>query len=92
MCICVTTNDQAKLEGSLPCDSLRPPDPKCLQQIRRNMYCALDAHERGVNERFDVLLFAESVIAEIFKPTVKPDCMDEIGRQKMFQLVPDTIT
>lgn len=56
------------------------------------MYCALDAHERGVNERFDVLLFAESVIAEIFKPTVKPDCMDEIGRQKMFQLVPDTIT
>ena len=59
---------------------------------RKNMYCALDAHERGVNERFDVLLFAESVIAEMFKPTVNPDCMDEIGRQKMFQLVPDTIT
>ena len=77
---CITTNNQAKLEGSLPRDPPRLPDPKRPQQIPRNLgpsykKCVVRARrQRDVDERFDdLLLDADFVIAE------------------MFQLVPDMI-
>jgi condensin complex subunit 3 len=98
---CIATNDQAKLEVSLPVVTLLAyriqsvynkyqEDLDAVSQERALR--ALDANERDVDERLDdLLLDAEFVIAEMLKLAVNLDYADEIGRRKMFQLVRDMI-
>ena len=98
---CIATNDQAKLEVSLPVVTLLAfriqsvynkyqEDLDAVSQERA--FRALDANERDVDERLDdLLLNAEFVIAEMLKLAVNLDYADEIGRRKMFQLVRDMI-
>ena len=98
---CITTNDQAKLEVSLPVvthlayriQSVYNKYQEDLEAVSQERALhALDANERDVDERLDdLLLDAEFVIAEMLKLAVNLDYADEIGRRKMFQLVRDMI-
>ncbi|KAH0826785.1 hypothetical protein J3R83DRAFT_5201 [Lanmaoa asiatica] len=78
---CIATNDQAKLEASLPVVT------HLAFRIQIRALRGLDANER----LDDLLLDAEFVIAEMLKLAVNLDYADEIGRRKMFQLVRDMI-
>ena len=97
---CITTNDQSKLEVSLPVvthlayqiQSVYNKYQEDLDSIAQER--ALDANERADNADEgldDLLLDAEFVIAEMLKMAVNLDYADEIGRRKMFQLVRDMI-
>ncbi|KAF8548053.1 hypothetical protein OG21DRAFT_814500 [Imleria badia] len=98
---CIATNDQAKLEVSLPVVThlayrIQSVYNKYQEDIdsvaQERALRALDANERDVDERLDdLLLDAEFVIAEMLKLAVNLDYADEIGRRKMFQLVRDMI-
>ena len=98
---CITTNDQAKLEVSLPVvthlayriQSVYNKYQEDLEAVSQERALrGLDANERDVDERLDdLLLDAEFVIAEMLKLAVNLDYADEIGRRKMFQLVRDMI-
>lgn len=101
---CIATNDQAKLEVSLPVvthlafriQSVYNKYQEDLNAISQERALrALDANERtdrDVDEHLDDLLIdAEFVIAEMLKLAVNLDYADEIGRRKMFQLVRDVI-
>lgn len=101
---CIATNDQTKLEVSLPVVTHLA---FCIQSVynkyqedldavaQERALRAFDANEqsdRDVDERLDdLLLDAEFVIAEMLKLAVNLDYADEIGRRKMFQLVRDMI-
>ncbi|KAF8548049.1 hypothetical protein OG21DRAFT_1489699 [Imleria badia] len=93
---CIATNDQAKLEVSLPVVTHLAYR---IQSVYNKYQEDLDAvaqeralRERDVDERLDdLLLDAEFVIAEMLKLAVNLDYADEIGRRKMFQLVRDMI-
>ena len=102
---CIATNDQAKLEVSLPVvthlafriQSVYNKYQEDLEVIAQERALrALDANERrdrDADERLDDLLIdAEFVIAEMLKLAVNLDYADEIGRRKMFQLVRDMIS
>lgn len=101
---CIATNDQTKLETSLPvvtnlafriqgAYNKYQGDIDAISEERALR--ALDANERpnhDADEHLDdLLLDAEFVIAEMLKLAVNLDYADEIGRRKMFQLVRDMI-
>ena len=98
---CIATNDQAKLEVSLPVvthlafriQSVYNKHQEDLEAVSQERALrALDAHERDVDERLDdLLLDSEFVIAEMLRLAVNLDYADEIGRRKMFQLIRDMI-
>lgn len=98
---CIATNDQAKLEVSLPVvthlafriQSVYNKYQEDLEAVSQERALrALDAHERDVDERLDdLLLDSEFVVAEMLRLAVNLDYADEIGRRKMFQLVRDMI-
>ncbi|KAF8424272.1 nuclear condensing complex subunit [Boletus edulis BED1] len=101
---CIATDDQAKLEASLPVVThlayqiegvynKYQEDVDTVSQERALR--ELDANERpghDLDEPLDdILLDAEFVISEMLKLAVNLDYADEIGRRKMFQFVRDTI-
>lgn len=101
---CIATNEQTKLEASLPVVThlafrIQNAYNKYQEDLEAASHeralRALDANEQpdhDADERLDdLLLDAEFVIAEMLKLAVNLDYADEIGRRKMFQLVRDMI-
>ena len=101
---CIATNDQTKLEVSLPVVThLAFQIQNAYNKYQEDLEAVSQEHALrapDVNERIDrdadeylddLLLDAEFVIAEMLKLAVNLDYADEIGRRKMFQLVRDMI-
>ncbi|KAF9234460.1 nuclear condensing complex subunit [Melanogaster broomeanus] len=97
---CIATNDQAKLEASLPVVTLlafriqnaynKYQDDLEAAEQEHAIRGALD-EERAAREE-DERLDKEAIISEMLKLAVNLDYADEIGRRKMFQLVRDMIS
>ncbi|KIK98064.1 hypothetical protein PAXRUDRAFT_824294 [Paxillus rubicundulus Ve08.2h10] len=97
---CIATNDQAKLESSLPVvthlafriQTAYNKYQEDLEAAEQEDVIRGEPDEEQLARKEDERLDKEFIIGEMLKLAVNLDYADEIGRRKMFQLVRDMIS